>query len=93
MNKLHPLIGYYTSADQPIDQPTYDPPHDGPCLICWTPIPEGDIRTHGVMWLDRNPAISAYFRTHRTCAEATNMDPYCESVLDALRSAPGLAAA
>lgn len=63
----HPLVGYFTSAEQ--TEPVYDPPHDGPCLVCWKPLHEGDVRTICLMPAERAVA-SVFFRVHRTCAES-----------------------
>lgn len=64
------FYGYYDSADQPVDQPSYDPPHDTPCLFCGHSISLDNIRTHSIMMVEPSYAKRAYFyRTHRTCDE------------------------
>lgn len=51
--------------------PTYDPPHDGPCLFCGVKIAADNVRTHSIMYQGKVYAKRSYFyRTHRTCADA-----------------------
>lgn len=65
------IYGYYDRADQPVDQPTYNPAFDAPCLFCTKPITEEDIRTHSMMAMpDTAPERAYFYRTHRTCHEA-----------------------
>ena len=75
-------VGFYSSAEQPIDQPSYDPPHDAPCPYCGLPITPDDVRTISVMYVgnvrvnDEDEiggvgnfrARSYFYQTHRTCA-------------------------
>lgn len=77
-------VGYYTSADQPREEPEYKPEFPGPCPICGEPMTEDDVRTYSVMPLEGSQAraISLFYRTHRTCANASD-----ESVIQALDSA------
>lgn len=50
--------------------PSYDPPHDAPCLFCGKPVTADDVRTHSLMYAGAIYAKRSYFyRTHRTCAE------------------------
>jgi hypothetical protein len=56
-------------------EPTYDPPHDAPCLYCGRPISKDDVRTISLMTVGSAYAKRSYFyRTHRLCAEATEKD-------------------
>jgi len=61
----HELVGYFTHTGA---TPEYDPPHEGPCLVCWKPLTTDDIRTISVMPTEK--PISLFFRVHRTCAES-----------------------
>lgn len=63
------FYGWYDDASQPPDQPTYDPPHDGPCLYCGKPLLPDDVRTHSLMYAGQYGARSYFYRTHRTCDE------------------------
>ena len=64
------FYGWYDDATQAAGNPTYDPPHDGPCGFCGKAIEPDDVRTHSIMYLSPSYAKRAYFyRTHRTCAE------------------------
>lgn len=67
------IYGWFHSAEQTI--PSYDPPHDAPCPFCSKPIHADDVRTHSIMW-DNERKRSYFYRTHRTCAVASehNMD-------------------
>lgn len=80
------FYGFYEHPEQPVDQPTFDPPHDGPCPFCGKPITDDDVRTHSLMYAAAAYAKRAYFyRTHRTCAEKepdTAMDDF---ILDMIR--------
>lgn len=62
----HELVGYFIDATQ--TAPSYDPPHDAPCLVCWEPLHADDVRTINLMPSERAVA-SVFFRVHRTCAE------------------------
>lgn len=65
------FYGFYDDASQPVDQPSYDPPHDAPCPFCGHQITPDDVRTHCLMYTAKTYAKRSYFyRTHRTCAEA-----------------------
>lgn len=59
-------IGYFTSHNE--QEPTYDPAHDSPCLLCDEPLREDDVRTISLMWQD-NAQRSYFYRVHRTCHE------------------------
>lgn len=61
----HPQVGYFDDPTQTV--PAYDPPHDGPCLVCWKPLSPEDVRTISLMWAEG--ARSFFFRVHRSCAE------------------------
>jgi len=62
------LFGWFDDPDQ--QEPSYDPPHDAPCLFCGKPINAGNVRTHSLMYAGPEYAKRSYFyRTHRTCAE------------------------
>lgn len=61
-------------------EPSYDPPHDAPCLFCGKPVAPDDVRTHSLMYAGPVYAKRSYFyRTHRTCADA---DPTCTAMDD-----------
>lgn len=61
----HELVGYFTDPAQ--TEPAYDPPHDAPCLVCWHPVTENDVRTISLAPLER-AVVSVFFRVHRSCA-------------------------
>jgi len=72
MNELRAgrIYGWYDSAQQPVDQPTFNPAFPGPCLFCGTDTTEEDVRTHSLMPI--GSSRSYFYRTHRTCHEAAN---------------------
>jgi hypothetical protein len=74
-SKANQVYGYFEDPQGP---PTYDPPHDGPCLFCGGKIdPASDVRTHSLTYQGREYAQRSYFyRTHRTCddKEPNGMD-------------------
>ena len=63
------FYGWYDDASQPKESPTYDPPHDGPCLYCGKLITADDVRTHAIMMLGGYANRSYFYRTHRVCDE------------------------
>ena len=64
------FYGWFDDATQ--RTPSYDPPHDAPCLYCGRPIAADDVRTHSLMTAGQTYAKRSYFyRTHRTCDEAS----------------------
>lgn len=63
----HPQVGYF--ACDASTEPEYDPPHDGPCLVCWKPLTADNVRTISLTPAERAVA-SVFFRVHRTCAES-----------------------
>ena len=76
------LYGWYDSPDQPLDQPTYDPPRDAPCPYCGNPLTDDDVRTHSIMAADvATPRRSSFWRTHRTCDENAS-DGQKQSIFD-----------
>lgn len=68
MSDKEKIYGYYDKADQPIDQPTYNPAFDSPCLFCGEKITENDMRTHSMMLVGKM-SRSYFYRTHATCHE------------------------
>jgi hypothetical protein len=74
------IYGWFDDAEQRV--PSYDPPHDAPCLYCGNQIKEGDVRTHSLMSSGPVYAKRSYFyRTHRTCDD-NNKDGIDGRVLD-----------
>lgn len=64
------FYGFFDDPTQPVDKPSYDPPHNAPCLFCGLQIAPDDVRTHCLMYTgDRYAKRSYFYRTHRTCAE------------------------
>lgn len=65
-------VGFYDDPNQPIDQPTYDPPHLGPCPICQIPMTPDDQRTISIMYgtAVEHSDRCYFYRAHRTCHEA-----------------------
>jgi hypothetical protein len=60
------FFGWFADASQAV--PSYDPPHDAPCLFCGMKIKADDVRTHSLMYRGEYAARSYFYRTHRTCA-------------------------
>jgi hypothetical protein len=66
---------FYGWFDDPHQtEPTYDPPHDGPCPICGHSISHDDVRTHSLLFYGEYAARSYFYRTHRSCAESDKAD-------------------
>lgn len=64
------IYGWYDSPDQPTEKPTFDPPHDAPCLYCGEPLRPDDVRTHSHVAFEPEDRRRSYFyRTHRPCDE------------------------
>lgn len=61
------FYGWFDDAAQAL--PSYDPPHDGPCLFCGKAIELSDVRTHSLMYRGHYAARSYFYRTHRSCAD------------------------
>lgn len=61
------FYGWFDDAEQEV--PSYDPPHDGPCLFCGRLLAVNDVRTHSIMVVSGYANRSYFYRTHRTCAE------------------------
>lgn len=68
------LVGWFDRADQ--EEPSYDPPREGPCPVCGGALTAETVRTVSVMYADG--ARSLFYRVHRACA-----DPAREVALDA----------
>ena len=76
------LYGWYDSPEQPVENPTYDPPRDAPCPYCGNPCTDDDVRTHSIMAAYvPNPRRCYFWRTHRTCDEDAS-EGRKQSVLD-----------
>lgn len=63
------FYGWFDDPTQPANKPTYDPPHDAPCLYCGEDINADDVRTHSVMYVGKLRSRSYFYRTHKSCAE------------------------
>lgn len=61
-----PIPGFYISAHD--DAPYFDP-GDVPCPFCLVLTSDDDVRTYSLMPL-AGIELSAFYRTHRTCASA-----------------------
>jgi hypothetical protein len=72
MPATNAFYGWFDDADQ--ISPTYDPPHDAPCLLCGIRIHADDVRTHSLLAPNSYAARSYFYRTHRTCADKRTMD-------------------
>jgi hypothetical protein len=84
MNIMANHVGFYDRPDQPVDQPTYNPPLDAPCPFCDMPLTMEDMRTIALMYVNEvlgkemgeivgvegGGARSYFYRVHRTCHEA-----------------------
>jgi hypothetical protein len=75
------FYGWYDDKTQPVDKPTYDPPHNGPCLMCGNSITADDVRTHSLMRLGTYATRSYFFRTHRTCSEKSGEHDVIDGVV------------
>ena len=80
------FYGWYDDPGQAADSPSYDPPHDAPCLFCGHSITYQDIRTHSIMYAGKVYAKRSYFyRTHASCAKkhrATAMDVFIFEMIE-----------
>lgn len=78
------FYGWYDDASQPKDSPSFEPPRDAPCLYCGAKIHADDVRTHSLMYAGEYAARSYFYRTHRTCDDASKegMDGF---VLDMIK--------
>lgn len=74
------IYGWYDRPDQPVDMPTYDPPHDAPCPFCGGPITPTDIRTHSMLM--EGSSRSFFYRSHRSCHQTA--DVMQQSAIDAV---------
>lgn len=64
-------VGYFTSGDQ--KEPVHEPGLDGPCPLCGRKLDPEDVRTYSLMPLGENaPVVSCFYRTHSTCAKASD---------------------
>jgi hypothetical protein len=82
------IYGWYDKADQPVDQPTYNPPFDSPCPYCSAPLTDDDVRTHSLMYPGASKAF--FYRTHRTCDEIalpSSRERIDRSILDSIEAA------
>lgn len=69
MSDGNAFYGWYDDASQPVDKPTYDPPHDGPCLWCGLKLSPDNVRTYSIMMVEGYGKRSYFYRIHRSCAE------------------------
>lgn len=80
------FYGWYDDPQQPVDQPSYNPPLDAPCPFCGTAITAEDVRTHSIMMAGPSYAERSYFyRTHRTCSirwPEVNMDSFIWDMIE-----------
>jgi hypothetical protein len=65
----HPLLGYYDRADQ--TEPTYNPPKDAPCVICYKPLC-APLKT--ISLLKPGGSRSYFYRAHKACYEGLGDD-------------------
>ena len=66
------IIGYFTEKNQTI--PEHDPGPDGKCPVCALVVgrhsDNNPLKTISLMWEDRWPDRSYFFRVHKPCWEA-----------------------
>lgn len=77
------FYGWFDDAGQ--KEPTYDPPHPGPCLFCGKITSDDDVRTHAMMFQEGYAKRSYLYRTHRTCAvraEDNSMDGFIWAMIE-----------
>jgi len=65
---VNDVYGWYDNAEQPKNQPSYDPGFYVPCLYCGEPLTDDNVRTHSFSAMT-DGSKSYYYRTHRTCDE------------------------
>lgn len=69
----------------------YDPGIDVPCPYCGLKLTDDNVRTHNLMAADREPMLSVFYRTHKTChEEATDrgkqaLDDFVMAALETMR--------
>ena len=68
------FYGWYDDPTQAVNDPSYDPPHDGPCLFCGWALQDGNIRTHSMMATEGYARRPYFYRTHRTCHERADAE-------------------
>jgi hypothetical protein len=74
------IYGWFDDPDQA--SPSYDPPHNAPCLFCAKPISPDDARTHCLMYAGPIYAKRSYFyRTHRTCDDVHGGETAMDSIV------------
>jgi len=60
------MIGFFDNAEQ--SDPTYDPPHNAPCVVCGEPVCH-PMKTISLMWQDGADNKSYFYRSHKACYE------------------------
>lgn len=61
------LLGYFDYPGQEI--PTYDPPHDGPCIVCGESL-NNPMKTISLSRADVEFPRSYFYRAHKVCYES-----------------------
>jgi len=73
-------LGFFDYPEQ--EEPTYDPPHDGPCFGCGQPL------THPMKTISLAPTVelprSYFYRAHAICYEAdpTGLDEKAMRIIE-----------
>lgn len=75
-----PFYGWYDDAEQTPDRPSYDPPHDGPCLFCGRPLRPDDVRTISMLASEGYARRSYFYRVHQTCDDRHPDDPMDDAI-------------
>jgi hypothetical protein len=72
------LVGYFTDPAQ--TEPAYDPPHEGPCLVCWQPLTSETVRTVSLM-PQEGAKVSVFYRIHRDCGDTPEAEQIEHSIV------------
>lgn len=60
------MLGWFDDASQ--SEPSHDPAHDGPCMVCEEPL-STPVKTVSMMWQD-GAERSYFYRAHAGCIDA-----------------------
>jgi hypothetical protein len=89
-NILYPItMGWFIGAKS--KKPIYDPGLDAICPFCGVKLSLDNVQTFNLMAEDRNPAVSFFYRCHKTCHERAPtklqraFDVYAYNMVEMLR--------
>lgn len=87
-----PALGYYITRSE---KAAYDPGLEVPCPYCIEPITEDNVRSFNLMQMEKQPYLSVFYRTHKTCHEEAsavgkqNLDDVVMATLEAIANQKG----